>query len=337
MTNHPLFAKDGAHVLVDGQFGSTGKGVLAAWLALQAHTSNIKFSGVISNAGPNSGHTFFDQHGEKHVLKQLPTFAVASYLLGRTIPVYLSAGAVIDLDILEAEWGRYPGIPVCVHPNAAVLTDKDRETEHSGSIAAVAGTRSGTGAAIARKVMRDPKAVFGSSGIRPNFSADTLRYFVEVSQGFSLGLNQQFYPKCTSRECTVAQAIADAGIAPRYVTKTYMSCRTYPIRVGNVDGFSSGGWYPDQEEITWDSIGQTPELTTVTQRVRRIATFSEQQFTDACDANAPDHVFMNFMNYLSPSEQTEFLVKMDAIRDGQRHWFDLILGYGSTSGDVHRV
>lgn len=336
-----LFERTGAHVLVDGQYGSTGKGVLAAWLAFQNDGwTNTGWKGVISNAGPNSGHTFY-HHGEKHVLKQLPTFAVASYLLGNIMPVYLSAGAIIDPDILIAEALKYPGLPIFVHPNAAVITAEDKAAEHSGTVAAVAGTRSGTGAAIARKVLRDPSAVFGN--VWPDSIVDNItcmahaidasqdRYFVEVSQGFSLGINQPFYPKVTSRECTVSQAIADAGIPPRHVVKTYMSVRTYPIRVGNVDGHSSGDWYPDQHETSWEELGVEPELTTVTKRVRRIASFSQDQFEDAVRTNDPDFVFLNFLNYPG-SDFALDCVKMQ--RDDANRWYDIITGWGPGNADV---
>lgn len=338
-----LFERTGAHVLVDGQYGSTGKGALAAWLAFQnAGYTEPHWKGVICSAGPNSGHTFY--HGsEKHVLKQLPTFAVASHLHGVTIPIYLSAGAVIRPDILLQEAQKY-GIPIFIHPNAAVITVDDIAAEHSGTVAAVAGTRSGTGAAIARKVLRDPSAIWGNrfvGNFAPNVStmahridASTERYFVEVSQGFSLGINQPFYPKVTSRECTVAQAIADAGIAPRYVTKTYMALRTYPIRVGNVEGYSSGEWYPDQSETTWEELGVEPELTTVTQRVRRVASFSQDQFDDALRANDPDFVFLNFLNYPG-SEFALECVKL--MRDDAPRWYDIIGGWGPTTADIRML
>jgi adenylosuccinate synthase len=196
---NPLFAPQGAHVLVDGQYGSTGKGVLAAWLAREnSNYDRVGWKAVITSAGPNSGHTFYDENGQKHVLKQLPTFAVASHLLGNTIPVYLSAGAIIDPAILEAEARKYHGIPIWVHPNAAVISPEDKALEHSGSVAAVAGTRSGTGAALARKVLRDPDAVASAhlfGGLKnvnismPAIDARNERYFIEVSQGFSLGIN----------------------------------------------------------------------------------------------------------------------------------------------------
>jgi len=334
-----LFEPTGAHVLVDGQYGSTGKGALAAWLAAQPGQPD--WGGVVSNAGPNSGHTFYHE-GRKVVLKQLPTFAVAHYLRGNVIPVYLSAGAVIDVGQLVKEANDYPNLPIFVHPNAAVITADDRAAEHSGTMAAVAGTRSGTGSAIARKVMRDPRAVMDEQmwthlpynihrmGVPLN--PRTVPYFVEVSQGFSLGINSQFYPKVTSRECTVMQAIADARIPPRLVTKTYMSIRTFPIRVGSVDGFDSGGWYPDQREVTWGSLGVKPELTTVTQRVRRVATFSRQQFIEAVHTNDPDFVFVNFLNYLKEHEQISLLREIDHL--GAVHEFNIIRGYGPETKDI---
>lgn len=341
-----FFARTGAHVLVDGQFGSTGKGVLAAFLAAEAIRMEADFTTVLSNAGPNSGHTFY--HGdEKHVLKQLPTFAVASHLLGKTIPVYLTAGAVIDPAILKVEAQKYPDIPIYVHNNAAVITQEDKDSEHSGTVQQVAGTRSGTGAAIARKVLRDPNAIFRNyfDSFPPNvYAYDGVihgwtqhRFFIEVSQGFSLGLNDaRFYPKVTSRECTVSQALSDARLPPQAVAKTYMVARTYPIRVGNHEGFSSGGHYPDQEETTWEAIGQTPELTTVTQRIRRVFTFSRQQMFEAIWANAPDYLFLNFMNYLTKEQEHDMMVMIDSLHRDAPLPFHTLYGYGPTSKDVVR-
>jgi adenylosuccinate synthase len=341
-----LFSDFGVHAVVDGQFGSTGKGVLAAWLAQQAFQQGVSFGAVVSNAGPNSGHTFYSDSGEKHVLKQLPTFAVASVVNGYGNPVvYLSAGAIIDMDILFAEARRYPQLEIFVDPLAAVITPEDKAAEHSGTVAAVAGTRSGTGAALARKVLRDPKAVIQNwsmvgapsnifYGGVPLSYISGVRTFLEVSQGFSLGLNSEFYPKVTSRECTVMQGISDARIPPWMVERVYASMRTYPIRVGNVDGFDSGGCYPDQWETTWEALKQVPELTTVTQRVRRVFTFSEMQARQAIDANGADFVFMNFMNYLDTVGQMGIIEKVRRINSSSLKPFGLILGHGAASEDV---
>lgn len=334
----------GAYFLVDGQYGSTGKGLLADYLS---HTEGHMVDVVTSNAGPNSGHTSY--HGdEKVVLKQLPTLAVMEKLRNPDvdpIPIYLSAGAIINPTILNAEVEKY-GVRVFVDGSAAVITDQDVVAEGSGSIQAVAGTRQGVGAVLARKVLRDPSAVaryWPAETWRPNITvvegfqmdARKVTVFMEISQGFSLGLNSHFYPKVTSRECTVAQGCADARIAPQLVKGVAMVVRTYPIRVGNHEGFSSGDCYEDQMEINWEDIGIAPELTTVTKRPRRLFTFSRRQFIDALITNRPSLVFVNFMNYLPLEDQAAW--KQGVMEDAHMalgYIPDFLWGYGPKVEDV---
>jgi adenylosuccinate synthase len=239
---------------------------------------------------------------------------------------------------------KYTNVHVYVHPNAAILTDEDRFEETIGTIAEVAGTRSGTGAALARKIMRDPKVIAANSlgeisktGVtilNHRLKPDQRAYFMEVSQGFSLGINSQFYPKVTSRECTVMQGLADARIPASALAKTYMAIRTYPIRVGNVDGHSSGNWYEDQDEVTWEQIGVPEERTTVTNRVRRVATFSMDQLYEACYANDPDYLFISHMDYLQEDWRQDFLRDINEARHNMRKYFKVLLGFGPNVGDI---
>jgi adenylosuccinate synthase len=340
-----LFKTRGAHVLVDGQYGSTGKGAFASFLAEYAVNKGhiAHFDGAISSNGPNSGHTSYFQ-GNKIVLKQLPTFGVHANLMGAKIPIYLSAGAIINPEVLFAEAAQFPDCKIFVHPNAAVVRPEDAEIEHRGSIARVAGTRSGTGSALIEKIKREPLAIAGNnykfkslpsniSILNHRIKPESHAYFMEVAQGFSLGINSHFYPKVTSRECTVMQACADARIPPIHVAVTYMVIRTYPIRVGNIPGHDSGGWYEDQHEINWNDIGQEPELTTVTRRVRRVATFSMEQLWDAVHANAPNWVAVNFLNYMIPAERERLLREIHNLSRLAIPQFNIIGGYGSETRD----
>jgi adenylosuccinate synthase len=339
-----LFKHNGVHCIVDGQFGSTGKGALSAYLAEQAMRSGAirNFAGAIYSGGPNSGHTFYHD-GDKHVLKQLPSFSVYCALKKVQIPAYLSAGAIIDRDILKAEAEKYPFLHIFVHPNAAIVTDEDRKAEECGSIAEVAGTRSGTGEALVRKIRREPSAIANNSlGNMPSnvviqnhrIKPESAAYFMEVSQGFSLGINSHFYPKVTSRECTAMQGLADARVPARRLAMTYMAVRTYPIRVGNVDGYSSGEWYSDQSETNWDNIGVPAEITTVTKRVRRVASFSMDQFYDACHANFPDVVFISHMDYLKFEEQIALVEDIQESKIRLNQYFALLYGFGPNVQDV---
>ena len=339
-----LFKFKGVHCVVDGQYGSTGKGALTAYLAEQAIKNNSYFSGAIYSGGPNSGHTFYVGE-QKIVLKQLPTFAVYCSARNVHVPAYLSAGAIIDREILKAEAERFPTLQVFVHPNAAIVTDEDRKAEETGSIAEVAGTRSGTGEALVRKIRREPNAIAGNSLgliahnvsiLNHRIKSDRNAYFMEVSQGFSLGINSHFYPKVTSRECTVMQGLADARIPPRHLAHTYMAIRTFPIRVGDVDGHSAGSWYSDQHETTWDKLAVEPEITTVTKRVRRVATFSMDQFYDACHANDPTVVFVSHMDYLGKAEQRSLLEDLFNARNQMNKNFRFMASYGPKVSDVRK-
>jgi len=333
------------YAIVDGQFGSTGKGVLAAYLASLPTARYI--SRVVSNAGPNSGHTSYYK-GEKIVLKQLPTFSVIRRRMGLPIMTHLSAGAIIDAETLHHELA-VNDMQISVSPQAALINKDDQmsENDRSDPTFAVAGTRKGVGAALARKIKRDPSAAFGYWYDKDDFHEIVIGdpplntylrggTLLEVSQGFSLGINSHFYPKVTSRECTVTQALADARIAPQLLRGVAMCIRSYPIRVGNADGHSSGDCYPDQQEIGWGDIGVEPELTTVTKRPRRIFTFSEMQYTDALLANRPTLVFCNFINYLTVPMDRDIFAKMLRERAQRVLGYEpeFIFGHGPKTEDV---
>ena len=60
-------------VVVGGQFGSEGKGKVAHFLV--RHTGA---SVAVRVGGPNSGHTSYDDRGEPHIFRQLPTASVGT-------------------------------------------------------------------------------------------------------------------------------------------------------------------------------------------------------------------------------------------------------------------
>lgn len=347
------FTEPGAYVLVDGQFGSTGKGLMAGVLAEYAYHSGDVPNKITTNAGPNSGHTAYFGHQsekpEKIVTQQLPIASVFLNKLGHKPYTILNAGAVISPAILEREVAEYYDYrQVLIHPAAALITPADIEADHT-TTAKISGTGKGIGPAMARKLMRH-----GGSYARDlympmlprelpswdqmfDWSRDVV--FVETAQGYSLGINSaRFFPYTTSRECTVMQAISDARIPARKVKKVVACFRTYPIRVGSVPDSSSGDWYSDQRELTWEEVGQPPELTTVTKRIRRVASWSRTQFVECVAANEPEVIFLNFANYLRP---LELGVLIDTIEEDYGRVMGckpvLLLGHGPHSHEVERV
>ena len=339
------FRSSGAHVLVDGQFGSTGKGLLAGAIA-EEFWSDVQ--AVTTNAGPNSGHTAY-LHDRKIVLNQLPMFSVVADKIcsARGVPnsliTYLNAGALIDPDILRSEVWEHSIPRLYIDPCAAKIDDDSRMLDEVTENA-IASTGKGTGPALARKVSRvSSRAIFGPVSVmwpfldRPEFRR--LTTFIEVSQGFSLGINSGFYPHVTSRECTVAQALSDAGISPRDLRKTVMCVRTFPIRTGDTAN-SSGPCYPDQTELDWSEFDVEPELSTTTKRIRRVFSWSDRQFKQSLIANNPDVIFVNFCQYLDHMGQSvdDFVrgrVLEPYTKILGRKPDAILLGYGPRSSDIY--
>jgi len=343
----------GFYAVVDGQYGSTGKGLLSSVLA--EHMAG-QVDIVTSNAGPNSGHTSYFRD-EKVVLRQLPTFSVMAQLFHGDMPwTRLNSGAIIEPDCLKAEVDAYVAerTKLSVSNYAAVVNDQAKALEAT-LVGAIGSTGKGTGGALVRKVLRSPEAVFrgaffdghpfgpfenefGSYDLNVDMNAEIeggKTVLAEVSQGFSLSLNAGgFYPFCTSRDCTVGQAMSDAGVHPSLFRDCAMVVRTFPIRVAG----NSGPCYNDQKEVSWADVGQTPELTTVTQKVRRIFTWSKQQFADAVNANRPGVVLVNFMNYLPEGTDHEAWLMENVYRPYYtvmgRNPRLVLLGYGPKNEDV---
>jgi adenylosuccinate synthase len=303
------------NVLIGGQYGSEGKGSIAGYLA---YCNNIDIS--ISNGSPNAGHTFRDNFGRRVVVYHLPM----SGALSHTNQIYLGPGSIIDPVILrqELEDADIDFERVWIHPRAAIITKEDiaEEQDPFSGAARVASTQHGVGAALAHKVRRDRPLAEDCRDILPGKVTEHYHLhevlgrgataLVEVGQGLGLAINSgRSYPFCTGREVSVSQTLADCQVHPSFLGRVVMAVRTYPIRVGNLHNSEgekighSGPWYHDQEELTWEQIGVPPELTTVTKRVRRVATWSDTQYRIALDLLRPDVVFLNFVNYLRDRDE----------------------------------
>lgn len=299
-----------ADLIVDLQYGSTGKGLIAGYLALRDEPDAV----VTANM-PNAGHTFIDAKGNKMVHKVLPNGVVSP----KCQYAMIGPGAVFSEDQLVKELRDLSGMgydhfAVLIHPNSVILSEKHREAEQE--FLRIGSTAQGSAVAMVNKIFRNPEdnptagAKYGAgksmaAGVHiatideyNQILAEADNILLEGAQGFSLGLNERFYPFCTSRDCTPARFMADMGIPIPMLRKVIGTARTYPIRVGSPVGGYSGDCYPDQKEITWAHIGVEPELTTVTKRKRRVFTFSPQQIKDAMWACQPDEVFLNFCNYV---------------------------------------
>lgn len=293
--------------IFDLQFGSTGKGLLAGALAKRWGATH-----AVTAWGPNAGHTFIHADGTKDVRTMLAN-ATANRDLAM---VMIGPGSVIDEKALmremhEADWDLDR---LMIHDHACVV--QDRHVKAEADFVRIGSTMKGTGRAMIERMERDPSAKVLARDIidgplsrclasprefmREISTAPALQ--VEGAQGFGLSLYHGSWPHCTSRDVSTHQTMADCGV-PYGRRTTIVGCvRTFPIRVSNrVVGdvvHSSGPGYGDQEETTFEAIGQPQEVTTVTKLPRRVFEWSDEQYEHAVIQNGVDKVFLNFANYL---------------------------------------
>lgn len=319
--------------VIDLQYGSTGKGLIAGTIA-----HNWRPDTVATAWGPNAGHTF--KRGDRTwVHRMLATGSIAPSVRN----ILIGPGSVVDVPQLASEIllarNELRGKGLVIHPQAAYLQPHHAAAE-ALTLARIGSTMKGTAEATMNKMRRDPdrlptvgaaheevlEALAGAlraadmsvaiSSVHYDFCIDrAYKILMEGAQGFSLGIHTDFYPHTTSRDVSVAQMFADCRVplpTKQDILKVVGVCRTYPIRVANRAGGTSGGCYPDQEEIQWSDIGREPELTTVTQLPRRIFTFSGQQIREAVRVCRPDMLALTFCDYLNPGAVADFV---DSVKD----------------------
>ena len=359
--------KQKSYMTIDGQFGNTGKGLLNGYLA-NLHNPDT----VVVNFGPNAGHTV-EFNGNRVVTCQLPTAAV----FPSVEKVMIGPGSIIDIDKLKTEICDYQqfllGKQILIHPNACIVKAFHKKKERN-LVDCISSTCKGTGAAQADKIMRDGGAIMGpieerlsdhldfkdpqirivshTEWLQLIYEAHTLQ--IESAQGFELSVDGPFYPYCTSRPINTWQVMSDCGLPYGMRPEVYVTMRTYPIRMGhsyNSKGKKvgdSGPVYPDQKEISFEDLGVEVERTTVTQKIRRIFTWSWMNFERMMILLNPDHMFLNFVNYLEPDPQfgagfTGGMVKdieeryMEICRKWNRPWnsqFVKLIGTGPDIVDV---
>lgn len=281
-------------VVVGGQFGSEGKGHLAAQLGARLAPNSL----VIRTGGPNAGHTVIDPtDGREHKLRHLPT----PVAMRPDIRVAIAAKSVVNPDVLTEELGWFPGREVIVDPSATILEPYHIGIEDIDSqMNAIGSTRKGIGAARADRVRRQARTVrqwfreglqtvamdeqVNMTGVA-SLAAHTIELggdvLVEAAQGYGLGLHTDYYPYTTSDDCTAIDALAAAQISPwalRVVPRVWMAVRPFPIRVAGTSGPLSG-------ETSWFELGLPEERTTVTNKVRRVGRWDAHLARRAALAN----------------------------------------------------
>lgn len=339
-------------VLVGGQYGSEGKGAIAA------HVAN-DYNVHVRVGSPNAGHTIW-WNGEKHIMQSIPCGWInpnASIVIGR--------GALLNMKQFMKELVHilqyYPDFMerLYIDPEAGILDEKFHEEEggtHGEMHKRIGSTGEGVGPARIARLKRDTNEFhqfkdiaeeYGLEGCMiPNTPAliagwqdEGFNILIEGTQGSALSLLHSHFPYCTSIDTNAAGIISEVGIAPSRVTDVLLVCRTYPIRVAGNSG-------PMENEISWDELNRrlvemggnpiNPEKTTVTKKVRRIAEWDDDLFEQSCTLNAPTEIALTFADYIDPSlfnseDRNEVLNSARFMNFIEKHGLDLeLIKYIST-------
>jgi adenylosuccinate synthase len=304
-------------VLVGGQYGSEGKGHVAAYLAKE-------YDVLVRVGGPNAGHTVSGQ-AEVFTYHQLPSGSQdtdARLLLGPGMTIH------VESLLQEIEKSGINPERLYIDPQAMVILDSDRDQE-TGLRRSISSTGSGSGSAAARRIMgrgapetllaRDVEQLRPYVGLTEPYRGCTalqleLAYnrgesvLVEGTQGSGLSIYHGQYPHVTSRDTNVAGCLAEAGISPSRVRRVLMVIRPTPIRVANPEG-EKGTSGRLKHETTFADVAlraglnskevETHEITSTTKRNRRVGWFEWDQFRLACSLNAPTDIVLTFADYLN--------------------------------------
>jgi adenylosuccinate synthase len=296
-------------VLVGGQYGSEGKGQIAAYLSSE-------YDFLVRVGGPNAGHTVY-QEPSPYTFHHLPSGTVDS-----PAHLILGPGAVIypptllkEIADCHVDYNR-----LSIDPQAMIITEEDMKKEESLR-ETIGSTQKGVGWATARKITeRLPEKTYlahNVTDLKPfvretcpileEAFRDHCHVLLEGTQGTGLSIHHGTYPYVTSRDTTVAGCLAEAGISPSRVRRVIMVCRAYPIRVESPGSGKTSG--PLSQEITWKEIHQRSgipydellrcERTSTTNRSRRVGEFDWVLLRKAASLNAPTDVALTFVDYLT--------------------------------------
>jgi adenylosuccinate synthase len=304
-------------VIVGGQYGSEGKGHIAAYLSSE-------YDFLMRVGGPNAGHTVSGKE-DLFTYHQLPSGSKdteAKILLGAGMTIY------VPKLIKEIQDCAITPERLFIDPNAMIISEEDIENEELLRTQ-IGSTKSGSGSAAARRIMgrglqstllaKDVKALRLYVGEGPNFRGSTIpileeafrsnkSVLLEGTQGSALSIYHGPYPHVTSRDTNVSGCLAEAGISPRRVRKVVMVIRPTPIRVADPEGnqgFTSGEL---KGPTTFGDIAASSgldkeklemhEVTSTTGRDRKVGRFDWELFRKSCALNAPTDLVLTFADYI---------------------------------------
>ena len=206
----PNLNEKNVDVVIGGQFGSEGKGQIAAYLSPE-------YDCLVRVGGPNAGHKVYaeDEHGNEtaDVFHMIPSGSKKNL----DAKIVIGSGAVINIDRLlqEIKGNGLEHSRILIDENATLITQLDIEREKE--LDNIGSTAQGVGAATAQNILRNRlsenqkfKAKNANALLIRNMvgsaQEEFQKYFgknkkllLEGTQGTLLSIHHGFYPHVTSQ------------------------------------------------------------------------------------------------------------------------------------------
>lgn len=282
-----------ADVIVDLQFGDTGKGKVAHHMAT---TDNYDLV-LRYNGGSNAGHTVY-VNGDKVVTHQVPVGVI------KGIPSIIGPGCVVNIPKLREEIQSLYDLGfdiedmIMVDHRAHVVTDE--HLNEDGSDEKIGTTRQGIGPAYRAKYGRTgtrigdvipdlPRDLFRVVDIYEYLFLKNFNYRIlcEGAQGFHLDIDWGDYPYVTSSHCTAGSACLN-GIPPHKIRKVIGIMKAYETYVGNKTHFT------DDDDPTFQKIREVGhEYGATTGRPRKVNWLNLDRAIQAINVNGVTDVIIN--------------------------------------------
>lgn len=310
-------------VVVGGQFGSEGKGAIAAYLCKPSgrkeHGDDVI---AVRVAGPNAGHTVIgrcppscntahrtveealdlvpaDHEVDRHPwkLRQVPVAAVSN----TDAQLVIAAGSEIDISVLRQEIdeldaaGYDAGARLVVDKTATIIEQDHKDHEQVAFGDEGRSTAKGIGAARADRIMRNASIVNNVfAGTIPGDRIDTAKYLrsmltepnahVVIEGTQGYGLGlHSEFYPFTTSSDCRAVDFMSMAGISPWVNVDLELDVWVVFRVRPIRIAGNSG--PLDGETKWADIGRPDEFTTVTNKVRRVGSWNPALARDAIHAN----------------------------------------------------
>jgi len=226
-----------AFIVVGGQWGDEGKGLISAFLSVREKAAYTCRAGT----GSNAEHGIYLQDKKTYLkTNQLPL----GWIFSKDSQIRIGSGVAVNPDLLLQEIGKYKlNDRVLIDYRCPIISKEHIASEqNSKSMQGIGSTFSGTGYCRSDFVLRKAKQARDIEVLKPYITDVTAEInklssdssiIIESSQGTFLSLAvSSDYPNTTSDNVTTNAALDDVGLNWKKLSGVILVVKALPTREG---------------------------------------------------------------------------------------------------------